>query len=49
MNNLENLIAKDDISEESFKFRNGLADFENEFKFIGEFFAYQKSPDWLPV
>ena len=35
-------IAKDDISEESFKFRNGLADFENEFKFIGEFFAYQK-------
>ena len=38
----EKIIEKDDISEESFKFRSGLADFENEFKFIGEFFAYPK-------
>ena len=38
----EKIVQKDDIQEETFKLRNGLADIENEIKFIGEFFSYGK-------
>jgi hypothetical protein len=36
----EKIIQKDDIHEETFKLKTGLADFDNEIKFIGEFFSY---------
>ena len=36
----EKIIQKDDIHEETFKLKTGLADFDNEMKFIGEFFSY---------
>jgi len=38
----EKIIQKDDLQEETFKLKNGLADIENEIKFIGEFFSYGK-------
>ena len=36
----EKIIQKDDIHEETFKLKTGLADIDNEIKFIGEFFSY---------
>ena len=38
----EKIMQKDDLQEETFKLKNGLADIENEIKFIGEFFSYGK-------
>ena len=38
----EKIIQKDDIHEETFKLKTGLADIDNEIKFIGEFFSYGK-------
>ena len=38
----EKIVQKDDLQEETFKLKNGLADIENEIKFIGEFFSYGK-------
>ena len=47
----EKIIQKDDIHEETFKLRNGLADYENEMKFIGDFFSYprKKSKNYQDV
>ena len=36
----EKIVQKGNIQEETFKFRNGLADIGNEFKFMGDFFSY---------
>ena len=41
----EKIIQNVDIQEESFKLRTGLADIENEIKFLGDFFSYgRKKP-----
>ena len=47
----EKIIQKDDIHEETFKLRNGLADYESEIKFIGDFFSYprKKSKNYQDV
>ena len=47
----EKIILKDDIYEDTFKIRTGLADIDNEFKFIGEFFSYgrKKSKNYQNV